>query len=162
MPDKACVSTSSVKNAFVTPSSLINGSALALMTMSLREYQPILLEPDSIECIPCRCVGQDHLVAFFQPAANLDRIDRRPAEGHLDPVGGHAVRAKPEQADGAEFLPERRTPDEQDVGKALEFNRAVHTQVGTGPPRQLAIERDVHGHRSTLDGGIDPGHMSGD
>ena len=53
-----------------------------------------------------------------------------------------------EEADRALFLAERRTPNEQDVIQALEFNRAVDAEVGPRTARQLALERDVHGDRA--------------
>src|SRR5206468_8569814 len=78
MPDSACVSTSSVKNTFVTPSSLINACPFSAMLMFFcsaglvgrspaaaleRTALHALFQTNAIVCVVLRHVGQNHLVA---------------------------------------------------------------------------------------------------
>src|SRR6185295_1579801 len=72
MPDSACVSTSSVKNTFVTPSSLISGCTFsAMLSPFCRGVRPrhgppegghyvcCLLQSDAVVCVVCRHVREN-------------------------------------------------------------------------------------------------------
>ncbi len=52
----------------------------------------------------------------------------------------------------------RRTSDVKDVGKPLDFDRAVHAQVGAGAPGQLALQCHLDQHRTVLHVRVDPLH----
>ena len=73
-----------------------------------------------------------------------------------------AVGLDPEQGDDAVFLCEDWPADEGDVVEPFEFYRAVDRQVGTGAPRQLSVQSNLHQHRPVLHRGIDAGDVSGD
>ena len=82
MPASACVSTSSVKKTFVTPSSLISTSddvRLMESLLSLRMRYCSRMR----STVPRRHVRQNHLVADVQPGDDFDGVDRAAPELHL-------------------------------------------------------------------------------
>src|ERR1700724_2529428 len=66
----ACVSTSSVENTLVTPSSLMTGGKSKLSTVGL------LLKSNPIERVPCRHVRQNYLIAHAQPRQHFHGVHR--------------------------------------------------------------------------------------
>src|SRR5918994_1560029 len=92
MPARACVSTSSVKNTFVTPSRWMSDCADVFIWLLVSAgYQssgfqlpassfPLTFELHAIERIELGHVGQDHLVAGAQPFDDLDGVDRGATE----------------------------------------------------------------------------------
>src|SRR5580704_11574634 len=50
-----------------------------------------LLQPDAVESIPGRHVGQNHLVAHFQPINDFDGVDATPPQLHVYARGLRAV-----------------------------------------------------------------------
>src|SRR6185436_11123024 len=146
MPDKACVSTSSVKNTFVTPSSLISACLSSAMLISS------LLQSNPVVGIVGRHVGQDDLIADLEARENLHGVHGTATELHLRPLGVHAVSANLEEADHALFLSEGRTPHVEHVHQTLELDRAVDAQVRHRALRQVTGECHVHGSRAVLDG----------
>src|SRR6266545_667721 len=93
MPASACVSTSSVRNTFVTPCSLINGSMsppVRLKPDATMCPWPLiaspwpLLQSHAIECVPRGHVRQDDFVASLQPGDDFHGVHRRSPQRHLD------------------------------------------------------------------------------
>src|SRR5438477_5461395 len=156
MPDNACVSTSSVKNTFVTPSSLMSACPVSAISFSCRA-SPTLFQPDAIVCVVCRHIGQDHLIADLESLQHFDRVDRAPAKLHLHALGVHAVGGHLEEADDALILAEGGPAHEEDVVQPLELDRAVDAQIRHRTARQVADERDVDGPRAILHRRIDAG-----
>src|SRR3954469_17760778 len=121
MPARACVSTSSVKNTFVTPSRWMSVCAdVFIVSPSLT------LELYAVECVVLRHVRQDDLVAGVQSLDDFDRVDRGAAKLDLG-CDRLACRTHLEDRDRAVFLAERRTADEHDVVETFELHGAVHT-----------------------------------
>src|SRR6266540_6742242 len=105
MPDNACVSTSSVKNTFVTPSSLISGCPFSAMLVHLGRKGPYplfnairekggtapfrLFQSDAVVRVVSRHVGENHLIADLQAAEHFDGVHRAATELHLHALGGH-------------------------------------------------------------------------
>src|SRR5467141_943851 len=84
IPESACVSTSSVKKTFVTPSSLISacplsamlspvGRALQARRSALLKGAPyvVLFQSNAIVGVICRHVGQNHLVPDLEAGQHL-------------------------------------------------------------------------------------------
>src|ERR1700686_3598435 len=76
MPARACVSTSSVTNTFVTPSKLIKASG------SFAMKNPLSIQTDAVEGILRRHIRQNYLIAHLQPVDYLDRVHRTPPQRH--------------------------------------------------------------------------------
>src|SRR4051812_20346227 len=169
MPESACVSTSSVKKTFVTPSSLISACPFSAMLFSCRPEAcatvasaarrccsaaldgcPLLLQSNPVVGVVGRHVGQDHLIADLESGQDLDGVHRTLSELDLDALGVHAISFDLEQADDALVLTERRPAHVGDVVEPFELDRAVDAQVGDGALRQVAGERDVDRARAVL------------
>src|SRR5215208_4663928 len=118
MPARACVSTSSVKNTFVTPSRWMSDCADVFIWLLLA------FKLHAVESIELRHVGQDHLVAGLQPLDDLDRVHRGAAEFDLGRVG-LAVGRHFEDRHRAVLLAEGRSPDINDVVELLQLNLPV-------------------------------------
>src|SRR5437868_8311211 len=86
IPESACVSTSSVKKTFVTPSSLISACPFSAISFSCVTR---LLEPVAVVCVVCRHIGQDHLIADLQSREHFNGVHRALSELHLHAFGGH-------------------------------------------------------------------------
>ena len=103
MSDRACVSTSSVKNTFLIPSSAISDSLMGRPLVDLRDSCVLgrardpartaraklrslaaqsSFHPHPLHAVPPGHVGDDHLVARLQTAEHLDRVHRGPAQPH--------------------------------------------------------------------------------
>src|SRR5690606_7441139 len=119
-----------------------------------------LLDPHPRMAVPLGHVGQDDDVALLEPATDLDRVHRVTAELYGHAVGVAEVRCDLEHADRGLGVAERRPSDEQDVGQALDLDRAVHRQVRPGAGRQLAVQCHVHAHRPVLGRRVDPHYAS--
>src|SRR5262245_54356711 len=105
MPARACVSTSSVKNTFVTASRWMSGCADVFIVTPL-----LSLQLDAIERVVLRHVGENHLVARLQALEHLNRADRCGTQLHLR--GARLTgRAYLEDRDRAVFLSECRAAD---------------------------------------------------
>src|SRR5262245_12694797 len=173
MPDRAWVSTSSVKKTFVTPSSAIRGWAVSLIagflascgTSSGRRSgrcAPPSVQPDALRSVLGRHVREDHPIAFAETLEGLDGAHRAASELDGDSLRAIPSRIEPEDSDGALLLAEGRAPHEEHVVEPLELDRPVHAEIRPGPLRQRSIERHVDGHGAVHDGGVDPDDVAGD
>src|SRR5438034_4204002 len=115
MPDKACVSTSSVKNTFVTPSSLISTCPLSAMLRLLFAFEVCLFQSNPVVCVVRRHVRQNHLIADFEAREDFHRVDRAAAQLDLRALGVDAVGIDLEQPDDALFLTEGGAAHVEDV-----------------------------------------------
>src|SRR3954451_17510562 len=91
IPARACVSTSSVKNTFVTPSRWMSDCAdVFIMTPCragpVRSGLRLAFQLYSIERIELGHVGENHLVARLQPFEDLNRVHRGATQFDLDRV----------------------------------------------------------------------------
>src|SRR5258708_35548945 len=88
MPDRAWVSTSSVRKTLVTPfmRSSVGVSTLKVLIsfVLITEATPLRfplnfesLQPNAVHAVLSRHIGEDDLVAFLQPLQDLDRVNRR-------------------------------------------------------------------------------------
>src|SRR5262245_29240605 len=159
-PERACVSTSSVKKTFVTPSSLMTGCPFELMRFPPSPKKS--LQAHAVVRVPSTHVREDHAIPRFETFDNLHRVHRALAELDLDARRLVAVLVDEEETHEALLLPERGTSHEQRVLEPVELDRAVDREVRPRALRELALERDVDGDRSVLRGGVDardlPGH----
>src|ERR1700752_3346847 len=73
-PESACVSTSSVKKTFVTPSSLMTGCPFELMRFPPSEKKS--LQAHAIVRVPSTHVREDHAIPRFETFENFHRVDR--------------------------------------------------------------------------------------
>src|SRR5512134_2464839 len=112
-PERACVSTSSVKKTFVTPSSLMTGCPFELMRFSPIPLRS--LQAHAIVRIPRAHVREDHAIPRLQTLDDLDRVDRALPQLDLDAHGLVAVLVDEEETDEALLLAEGRAPDEEGV-----------------------------------------------
>src|SRR6185436_19179299 len=110
IPESACVSTSSVKKTFVTPSSLISACPFSAIVSPVgRSFRLAVRRPwkgrpsvasfqsNAIVGVVRRHVGQDHLVANLQSREHFDAVHRAASELHLRALGLDAVAADLEQ-----------------------------------------------------------------
>src|SRR3954447_20336114 len=76
IPASACVSTSSVKKTFVTPSSRIKGWSDELMIFhSSKVLFRASVYTNARFVVPLRRVGKDNPITFFKALENLNRVD---------------------------------------------------------------------------------------
>src|SRR5437868_6377690 len=127
-PDSACVSTSSVKKTFVTPSSLMTGCPFVLMPLPS-------LQPHSVVRVPRAHVGEDDPVAGPQALEDLDGVHGALAEADLHADCLVPVLVEAEEAHLALLLAERRPPDVQDVLQPVELDRSIDREIRAGPRR---------------------------
>src|SRR5262245_20003296 len=126
IPASACVSTSSVKNTFVTPSRWISVGAdvfivapffAASFRLPASSYPKnrsgLPGDPDPIERILRGHVRQNHLIARLQSLENLNLIDRRAAQLHVG-AKRFAVARQLEQTNRGVLLTECRPFDIHD------------------------------------------------
>src|SRR5271167_1868435 len=95
MPAKACVSTSSVTNTFVTPSKLIKAFGSFAMKYPFRS----LIQTDAVEGVLRRHIRQNYLIAHLQPVNHLDGIHRAAPQRYRNALRFFAVRIQLEQGD---------------------------------------------------------------
>src|SRR4051812_33799788 len=154
IPARACVSTSSVKNTFVTPSRWMSDCADVFICAPCGWLRTSAFELYPVERIELRHVGQNDLVAGLESFEDLDGVHRGASELHL---GGErlAARLHLEDRDGAVLLAERRASDEDDVVELLELDGAVDAQVRTRSRRQVAVHDHVDADRPARRGGVD-------
>src|ERR1035438_1362580 len=150
MPDSAWVSISSVRKTFVIFSSLISGSAM------------VLVEFDSVICVPLGHVGKNDAVAGLEALDDLDCADGASAELDLGAEGPGAVRRQLEDADRAVLVPECGPANKDHVVQVLQFDRAVDRQIRPGSLGQRPGEGHVDGDRAVRHRRIDPRNQSGD
>src|SRR3954469_3216416 len=167
MPESACVSTSSVKKTFVTPSSLISACPFSAMLAPRRpeglhclcgcsaDLEARLLQSNAIVCVVCRHVGQNHLVADLEAGEHFDGVHRAPSQLHLDALRVHAIVENLEETDLALVLAEGGAAHEQDVVQPFELDRAVDAQIRNGAFGQRAGQRHVHRPRAVLHRRVD-------
>src|SRR5207253_9708629 len=140
IPESACVSTSSVKKTFVTPSSLISGCPFSAMPLSCRDERCVsplsLLQSDPLVRVVRGHVGQNHLIPDLEAREHLDRVHRALPELHLHALGVHAVALNLEQADNALILAEGRATHEDHVVQPFELDRPVDAEIRHGALRQ--------------------------
>src|SRR5262249_51532938 len=145
MAASACVSTSSVRNTLLTPSSLISGSITpptpgigqlnnlaigywALGVLRLPDYQmtkrpnaSFSFEPHPIVRIPRGHVRKNHLVPGLKARDDFNRVHRALTELHLDACRLISTLVHFENTDRALILAKGGPSHEDDVGEALEF-----------------------------------------
>src|SRR5688500_15939644 len=148
MPARACVSTSSVKNTFVTPSRWMSDCADVFIWLLLA------FKLHAIERIELGHVGQNDLIAGLQALDDLNRVHRGAAKLDLGGVG-LTVGRDLENRHGAVFLAESRTPNINDVVEALELNLPVNAQVGARAGRQRPVHDHVDADRASRRGRVD-------
>src|SRR5262245_30463497 len=162
-PERAWVSSSSVKKTFLTASSWMRAgrsSVMAAPEKALRK-EIWLLEADAVDGVPGRHVGQNDLVARRQAFEHLDAVGRAAAVEDGDPGGGVAVDAELEKAGASLGLARGRPGDGEGVLDVLDLDGAVDREVGAGAARQLAFEGHVHQHGAFGDRGVDAHHLAG-
>ena len=149
-PESACVSTSSVKKTFVTPSSLMTGCPLALMRCPLLHFKRTrscashALMSERITLSPgLRPSRISTVFTELLPSLTLTRTASSPSS------------FDPEEADEALLLPEGGPSDVEHVLQAVELDRAVDGEVRPRALRQLALEGHVDGDRAVLRGRVD-------
>src|ERR1700733_4450614 len=114
-----------------------------------------LLQPNAIDVVPLRHIGQDDFVADVQARQNLDGVDRVAAQLDVDALGVGIVRHDFEEADRRIGLTVHRPADVQNVFQVLEGDRAVHAEVGARAERKRIVDADIHGDRAVDNRGID-------
>src|SRR6185436_20985477 len=152
-PARACVSTSSVKKTFVTPSSLMTGCPFELMRFSPIPLKKSL-QTHAVVRIPRAHVREDHAIPRLQSFDDFHRVDRALAELDLDARGLVAVLVDEEETDEALLLSERGPADVQGVLETVELDRSIHREIRARSLRQLALEGHVHGDGPVLRRGI--------
>src|SRR5579864_7263472 len=122
MPDRACVSTSSVTKTLLTLSSLMRGYQPLSIGISLpcepgrsRRGRPLgrgpyrnLIQPDPIVTVVGGHIGEDDFVAYRQAILHLDCVHGAAAERYLHLVGVLAFRLDLEELHGSILLSEYR------------------------------------------------------
>src|SRR4051794_35920896 len=113
MPAKAWVSTSSVRNTLVTPSSLIREMSLALIYLSSLRYgtSSDLVQSNSIVGVLRGHIRQNHRFSNLQSLRNLDKIHRATAQLHLHALRFLAIRIHLKEGHHAVRLTEHRACD---------------------------------------------------
>src|SRR5215208_935734 len=125
MPDRAWVSTSSVKNTLVTPSRWIRDPLEPFISSDLL----FSVQAKAFLIVPRRGVGKDNLIAGIQTADDLHRVDRALAELHRDPHRLRAVAGQLEDFHLAVRLAVGRASHVEDVRQPLDLDRAVDREV---------------------------------
>src|SRR5512147_950542 len=147
-PERACVSTSSVKKTLVTPSRRMTEVPLLLMRTPPLDSS---FQSDAVEGVPGGHIGDDDLVAGFQTLEDLDGVDGALSEADLHPHGLVVAGLEPEESDRALLGPEGGAADVDDVGQPLELDCAVYRKVGPGALWERAVQ-----------GGVDSDGSAGD
>src|SRR5580698_1862879 len=119
-----------------------------------------LLQPNAIDVVPLRHIGQDDFVADVQARQNFHGVDRVAAQLDVDALGVGIVRHDFEEADRRIGLTVHRPADIQNVFQVLEGDRAVHAEVGARAERKRVVDADIHGDRAVDDRGIDADHVA--
>src|SRR5579871_2632352 len=162
MPARACVSTSSVTNTFVTPSKLIKAFGSFAMNCSLSLYAPYthrLVQTDAVISILCRHIRQYYLIAHLQAGDHFNRIHRTDAQRHRDAGRFFSIRIQLEQGDLGAGLADYRPAYVDYIRQTLDGNRAVHAEVGTHTVR-MSLQFDVDIHCSVGRSRVDSCHMA--
>src|SRR5438128_10231769 len=147
MFSSACVSTSSVRNTFETPSRWINGvvssvisSPLSASSTRVVPGQPLgnkvrcaSFQFDALGVVVLGHVGKNHLVPRLEPFDDLDGVHGGAAQLDLNARGHLVVRLEPKERDGAEGLPLNGPADVDDIGQFFQLDRAVDAQVRHRP-----------------------------
>src|SRR6185295_4564302 len=168
IPDRAWVSTSSVRNTLVTPSRRISGSADAFIGSSISlDRRPIAgrrfvsVQPYLVVTVLRRGVREDHLVAGLQTLDDFHGVDGGAAQLDRHPHRLLAVLDQLEQLDLAVGLADGGAADVEDVLQAFDLDGAVYREVRPGARGQRTVERHVHHHRAVLRRRGDPQHAAG-
>src|SRR5262252_6703784 len=112
-PESACVSTSSVKNTFVTPSSLMTGWPLPFGFVLI--VSSLLPQTHPVVRVPRAHVREDHRVPDLQAAQNLHRVHGALAEPDLHPHRLVSVGVDAEEADLRLLRAEGGPADVEDI-----------------------------------------------
>src|SRR6185369_7683384 len=150
MPERAWVSTSSVKKTFVTPSSTISGCAVSFIAwflVSCERSRPSVrpdalapsIQPDAIRAILGRHVRKNHLIPLAEPLDDLDAAHGASSQPDGDTLRARPSRIETEHAHGALLLAEGRPAHEEHVVEPLQLDHPVDAEVGAGPLRQGAF-----------------------
>src|SRR5205809_6054800 len=89
---------------------------------------PKSIDSEPVKRVPGRHVGEDHAITDLQAILNLDGVDRRAAQPHLNP-NRFAVGQPFKHGYCAIGLAIGWTADVKHVGEAFDLDRAVHAQV---------------------------------
>src|SRR5882724_1168333 len=157
IPDNACVSTSSVRNTFVTLLSRIRESdPLFMIELLISDCADCrLVESNAFVRIPGAGIRKNHLISRLQAAQNLNRVNRALAKlngcAHSFPAAVDELK----HSDGVVLLAKRRTTHINDVVETLELDCSIHAKIGPRAFWQRLIERNINSNCSLLDCGID-------
>src|SRR5690242_13042820 len=128
---------------------------LAVSAPTAYEKPHPLFEPDTIEVVPLRHVGENHFVPDLQAFADFNGVHRAASEYDVHPHSFRSIIHELEDSYLAVRLAIDGPTHVKHIFQVLKLDGSIHTQVGPRSQRERIGYMHVHSHGSVLDGRID-------